>query len=503
MSLKFILVKDKAGYDISDIVEKVTWSGRKNSPARSVQLQLLDDPDLGEQNRPGIDVYEGHHLIFTENDSELFRGIIMSQSRSQDRKLTVTAYDNAIYLSNNKDSFSYSKKTLTEIFLDICKRYELTRGEVAAVTYKIPAVSKVNTTIYDILCIAMSKTYQATGERYYIVSKNGQLHLLRRKEQITKLVLETGQEGSEYGNLTQYTYTKDISNTRTRLKLISEDGKTLTQWRDGELEERLGRMQDVQQPGDELSGAKLKQQAIIQLNELKKPIESLNVTALGISTIYSGIAVYISIPEIGIGRTFYVDSDSHTWESDYHSMKLTLNFATDLESINDAGATEKDKAANKSATEEAKQMIKDAKEALKLKKAEEKIIINCGKKAEKDADKAESGLKKLVKLIAGYDKAKTDKAKSNQRDKIVKQYSTINQLAADAQNQYKTSQESLAKAKALLNAAQSDMTSNANFAIQQAESNTRRAKTAENEAYTIAEPFLPKAFQGREGGLIK
>ena len=107
--LKFILVKLKIGYDISDIVEKVTWSGRKNSPARSVQLQLLDDPDLGEGNRPGIDVYEGHHLIFLEDDKELFRGIIMSQSRSQDRKLTVTAYDSAIYLSNNKDSFSYTK----------------------------------------------------------------------------------------------------------------------------------------------------------------------------------------------------------------------------------------------------------------------------------------------------------------------------------------------------------------------------------------------------------
>ena len=134
--LKFILVKLKVGYDISDIVEKVTWSGRKNSPARSVQLQLLDDPDLGEGNRPDIDVYEGHHLIFLEDDKELFRGIIMSQSRSQDRKLTVTAYDSAIYLSNNKDSFSYTKKTLTEIFLDICKRYGLQGARLQLLTIR-------------------------------------------------------------------------------------------------------------------------------------------------------------------------------------------------------------------------------------------------------------------------------------------------------------------------------------------------------------------------------
>ena len=500
--LKFILVKLKVGYDISDIVEKVTWSGRKNSPARSVQLQLLDDPDLGEGNRPGIDVYEGHHLIFLEDDKELFRGIIMSQSRSQDRKLTVTAYDSAIYLSNNKDSFSYTKKTLTEIFLDICKRYGLTRGEVAAVNYKIPAVSKVNTTIYDILCMAMSATYKATGERYYILAKNDQLHLLRRKEQVTKLVLETGAEDSQYGNLTQYTYTKDISNTKTRLKLISKEGATVTQWRDGDLEETIGRMQDVQTPGDGIPAAKLKEQAIIQLNELKKPIESLNVTAIGISSIYSGTAVYISIPEISIGRTFYVDSDSHTWEGDYHSMKLTLNFATDLESLNDAGAKETDKKADKAASEQAKQDIKDAAAALKRKKAEEKIIINCGKKAEKDADRTESGLKKLLKLIAAYPKQKTIKAKSNHRVKIVEQYFSINRDAADAQKQYKEAKEALARAKELINAAQADMTSNANFAIQQAESSARRAMNTEHEAYKASEEFLPAFIQGRPEGLI-
>ncbi|MCX4380055.1 MAG: hypothetical protein OSJ61_28545, partial [Lachnospiraceae bacterium] len=116
MALQFILIKEKAGYDISDIVEKVTWSGRKNSPARSLQLGLIDDPSLGSANRADIDVYSGCHLIFLEDGTELFRGIIMKQVQSQDHTLTITAYDNAIYLSNNRDSFTYRKKTLTEVF---------------------------------------------------------------------------------------------------------------------------------------------------------------------------------------------------------------------------------------------------------------------------------------------------------------------------------------------------------------------------------------------------
>lgn len=482
MSLKFVLIKSGVGYDISDIVQKVTWSGRKNSPARSLQLTLIDDPTMGEENRAGVDVYEGNHLIFTEDGTELFRGIVMSQTRTQDRTLSITAYDSAIYLANNKDSFKYKKKTLTAVFLDVCKRFGISRGEVAAVQYKIPALVQVNTTIYDILCSALSATYKATGERFYILSKNGQLHLIRRKEQVTKLVLETGEEGSPYGNLTQYSYTKDISNTKTRLKLISQKGKTVAQWSDKELEERIGMMQDVQVPDDSLKKKKLKTMVITMLNELKKPSETLNVTAFGISSIYSGMAVYVSIPEIGIGRTYYVDTDSHSWDGDYHTMKLTLNFAADLESINEAGDTETNNSDSSSATKTAQQMIKDAASALKLKKAAEKKVITAGSKAEKAADKADKALASAKKYAKNAEKAKNENTKTKNLTNAAKQARIAQTESEKAQAEYEKSREALAEVKALLNVSQSDITTKADFAVQQAESSARRAAAAAEEA---------------------
>jgi len=464
MALQFILIKEKAGYDISDIVEKVTWSGRKNSPARSLQLGLIDDPSLGSANRADIDVYSGCHLIFLEDGTELFRGIIMKQVQSQDHTLTITAYDNAIYLSNNRDSFSYRKKTLTEIFMDICKKYGISRGETASVLYKIPIITDVNVTVYDALCNALSQTYKGTGERFYMISKRGQLHLIRRKEQITKLVLETGAEGSSYGNLTQYSYSKDISNVRTRLKLISQEGKALVQWADADLEEKIGMMQESQTPDDTLSKSKLKTMAVTMLNELKKPAESLNVTALGISYVYAGMAVYISIPDINIGRTFYVDADTHTWEGDYHTMKLTLNFATDLESINENGETEVDKTSEKSATKAAKQAIKEAAAALKKKKAAESKVIKAGKRAEKAADAAEKALKNA--------------AKAKKVEKAQKYAKTVITQSAKAQTENEKAKETLVAAKELMNIAQSTITTNADFAAKQAEASARRASDA-------------------------
>ncbi len=468
MALQFIMVKEKTGYDISDIVQKVTWSGRKNSPARSLQLTLLDDPAIGGGNRAGIDVYEGNHLIFIEDGTELFRGIIMKQVQTQDHTLAVTAYDSAIYLSNNRGSFSYRNKTLTEIFLDVCKKYGISRGETAAVKYKIPVLTEVNTTVYDALCNALSQTYRGTGERFYIISKRGQLHLIRRREQITKLVLETGAEGSSYGNLTQYSYTKDISKTRTRLRLVSKEGKTIVQWADAGLEEKIGMMQEVQTPDDALAKSRLKTMVVTMLEEMKRPYESLNVTALGISSVYCGAAVYISIPDINIGRTFYIDSDSHTWDGGYHTMKLTLNFAGDLETINEAGDTETDKESEKSAVKAAKQAVKEAAAALKKKKAAESRVKKAGSRAEKAADAAEKALKNA--------------GKAKKAAKALSYAKTVLTQAAKAQAEYEKARTAMAEVKTLMNLAQSAVATSADFAVSQAEASARRASDAAGEA---------------------
>ena len=97
--INLILYRDGKTYDISELVESIKWKGRKGSAARSVSISLLDCK--GAQS--GIDVTKGHQLIFSYKGKELFRGMIMSQQQSESFKMPITAYDNGIYLSNNKD----------------------------------------------------------------------------------------------------------------------------------------------------------------------------------------------------------------------------------------------------------------------------------------------------------------------------------------------------------------------------------------------------------------
>ena len=313
--INLILYRDGKTFDISELVESIKWKGRKGSAARSVSISLLDCK--GAQS--GIDVTKGHQLIFSYKGKELFRGMIMSQQQSESFKMPITAYDNGIYLSNNKDTFVYENKTVHDIFIDVCKRFGIKYSDVAKTSYKIPELTKSKTTAWDAILDAISQDFKATGTKYYVNSSKGVLSLIKRRENILQWVLETG------GNIMSYTYKKSIEDIKTRLKILSDEDKVYAVKKNTELEKKIGIFQDIEKKDDDLSEAKLQEHIKETLKEISTPEISLSVEALGIPDVISGVGVYVIIDELGIKRTFYVDEDTHTFKGGRHTMNLTLN----------------------------------------------------------------------------------------------------------------------------------------------------------------------------------
>lgn len=313
--INLILYRDGKTFDISELVESIKWKGRKGSAARSVSISLLDCKGATKRNR----CHKGHQLIFSYKGKELFRGMIMSQQQSESFKMPITAYDNGIYLSNNKDTFVYENKTVHDIFIDVCKRFGIKYSDVAKTSYKIPELTKSKTTAWDAILDAISQDFKATGTKYYVNSSKGVLSLIKRRENILQWVLETG------GNIMSYTYKKSIEDIKTRLKILSDEDKVYAVKKNTELEKKIGIFQDIEKKDDDLSEAKLQEHIKETLKEISTPEISLSVEALGIPDVISGVGVYVIIDELGIKRTFYVDEDTHTFKGGSHTMNLTLN----------------------------------------------------------------------------------------------------------------------------------------------------------------------------------
>ena len=227
-----------SGKDITQLVESIQWAGRRGSPARTLTVSLLDDDGYWHE-RSGIDVEEGWQCIFKWNGTELFRGIFMTQGTTQKKTGKYKAYDNGIYLSNNRDTFVYESKTASQIFSDVCSRFGLPTGEVAGCSYTIPDHIKKKATGWDTIEDALSLEFDNTGTRFFVVSEKGSLSLKKRKENIVQWVLETG------ANVTSYNFSKSIENVKTRIKLLSAEGTVLAEASDPGLEAKIGIMQEV------------------------------------------------------------------------------------------------------------------------------------------------------------------------------------------------------------------------------------------------------------------
>jgi hypothetical protein len=77
-NIKLLVVKNGAASDMSGLVSKIKWAGRKGSSCRTLQVTFIDD-DGYKHERTGIDVSQGHQCVFYWKNAELFRGIFMSQ----------------------------------------------------------------------------------------------------------------------------------------------------------------------------------------------------------------------------------------------------------------------------------------------------------------------------------------------------------------------------------------------------------------------------------------
>lgn len=321
--IQLLVVKDKKTIDMTNLVQSVRWSGRKGSSARTITVAMIDD-DGYRHARSGIDVADGNQCVFLVDGKERFRGILMNQNQGDNKQLKFKAYDNGIYLANNKDTFVYKNKTADQVFSDVCSRFGIPTGEIAKCSYKIPELTKSKTTGQDAVLDALSLDYKATGTRHFISSDKGKLSLFQRKDQVISFVVDGD------ANLYGYSYTKSIESIKTRVKMISKEGTTLAEKSNSSLEQKIGIFQEIQQPDESLTKAQVKDLVGSVLDTLDDPEETLMLNILGDPDVISGKAILVKIPHLGISRAYYVDSDDHTFEDNMHTMSLTLTTAAEI-----------------------------------------------------------------------------------------------------------------------------------------------------------------------------
>ncbi|MCY7832771.1 phage portal protein [Bacillus spizizenii] len=313
--IELFVIKDTEWLEL--VAESVSLEGHRYQAPRSIEATIV----IKQGDQTYYSVTEGDTVLFKWKGKELFRGIVFARTPDE-HTLAFSAYDMLQYLVKNQDVYVFSNQRADQMIKRIANDFQIPTTSIANTGHTIKSlVIKNDTTLYDIILKALKQTKSQTGRHYQLYSKKGKLGLRAWPDPSEVWVLETGV------NITGYQYSTSINDTATRVVLRRQkDNKTYkASAKDSSGVNKYGVLQYTETVTDDINQAQLQQRADVRLAEKKGVKKELkNIQAVGIPEVQSGLPVYISIPEAGIKKTYWVDTDRHEFKGTKHTMTIDV-----------------------------------------------------------------------------------------------------------------------------------------------------------------------------------
>lgn len=288
---------------------------RKGSPAKLTFTVMNDDV---------LNFQEGNPVSMKFKGTPVFYGYVFSKSRSDNRSISVTAYDQIRYLKN-KDTLSYKGKTYSEVLKMIAADYSLKCGSVDDTGYKIPQRIEEGTLI-DILQNASDLTVVHTGRLYVLYDDFGKLTLKNIQNMKLPIVIdeETGQS---------YDYTSSIdSDVYNRIKLAMDNSETgereVYVLNDGSSQGKWGQLQYYEKVDSETSAAVIKARAETLLKYYNRKKRTLSIkNVFGDIRVRGGSSVIVNmgLGDLNVRNYMCVEKVVHKFSHGLHTMDLSVS----------------------------------------------------------------------------------------------------------------------------------------------------------------------------------
>lgn len=295
------------------VEEGIVWeTQRKNNPGK-LTFNIIKDEVLG--------FHEGDAVRFDYDGHKVFFGFVFTKKRTNNRIITVIAYDQLRYFKN-KDTYVYKKKTAAQVLQMIASDFRLKTGIVADTKHVIASRVEDNQELFTIMDNALSATTQSTGELYVLYDDYGSLNLRSVKMLKTDILID-----EETGQTFEYTTSID-ENTYNKIKLVRENKKSgkreIFIAQDGENINAWGVLQLTDDIGENENG-KAKADALLKLHNRKTRKLHINkvfgdVRMRGGATV--GVQMYLG--DLTVANFMMIETVKHTFKESDHRADLKL-----------------------------------------------------------------------------------------------------------------------------------------------------------------------------------
>jgi hypothetical protein len=310
--------RDGTLWDISPLVSDITWKTSRIGKAGALQFSVVRSPTYQEQ----LVINTGDVIRIRANGEKLFYGYVFTLEESEERTISVTAYDQLRYLLE-ADTYVKANITATQVIRDNVQAVGLVLGELADTKYAIPTFLQDGQKRLDMIYKALDQTLIATGRLFVIYDDAGTLVLRDVENMAIDLILGDG--SLVYG----YSLKRDIdSDTYNRVKLVKDNKKTGERdayiLQDSLTIAKWGRLQYYLKVDEGLNDAQITAM-MKRIMELKnREQRRFTLEAIGYLGMRAGVKLQVTIKELEIDQYYLVEECTHRFNGDEHTMSLEL-----------------------------------------------------------------------------------------------------------------------------------------------------------------------------------
>ncbi len=280
------------GYDITDYVENVNWSGSIDLCARSADITLARgaQPEVGDR------------VCIAVRGAVIFEGIVVSVTKDHGGN-TAECLDFGFYLANNQTYKEYSA-TPAAIANQVCAEFSVPTGNIANISGKTKVTSTGDMTAIQVL----ERAYNPLKREFYIYFDNG-LHVEKLGSSVVaQLACEIADANS----------TQHIKNMINKVVVVQK-GKKKSEVSSGD-QQKYGSFQATYTP-------EKGKNPTVEAKKLLKGLEKTGgLSGIGNIACRAGKAVEVADEKSGLSGIFTIKSDSHTFSKKSHEMKLEFYF---------------------------------------------------------------------------------------------------------------------------------------------------------------------------------
>ena len=301
---------------ITGYVTSVTWAGSAKQAARTVVFSVAYSPN--DKNVKTLGIKLGDKIVFypgyPDDKKTKFVGIITQRERKSEMgELQYTATDGMMHLLRSSGTYRFANKTPEKIAQMVCRDVKVKTGSIAKTKMPIAKIFFQERPYYEIIMAAYTKAYRKNKKKYIAQMNGDKLEVIQKGKIIPNFHIRQGER------ITDSSYSENIDNMVNRVYIYNSSNQKTGSISNSKWASRFGIFQNAISV-DSGNGIK---EAKAELHGVDK---TASLTMIGDCRCVSGLGVIIEDSRTGLKGKFWIENDSHQWNSGVYTTTLELAF---------------------------------------------------------------------------------------------------------------------------------------------------------------------------------